>query len=137
MRFMMIVKASPDSEAGVLPKKELLAAMGTFNEEMANAGVMLAGEGLQASSKGARVTFERGQPMVTQGPFPDPNTLVSGYWLIQVESLVEAIQWARRVPFHEGEIEIRQVFEAADFPQEASSREDALRDKLKRSAARP
>ncbi len=139
MRFMLLVKASKDSEAGVLPSKELLAAMGKFNEEMAKAGVMLAGEGLQASSKGSRVKFAGGKPTVTEGPFKATTELVSGFWMIQAKSKVEAVQWASRVPFTEGEIEIRQVFEASDFPAdlfppEEAAREEALRDQLQKKS---
>src|SRR5688572_2323173 len=114
---MMIVKADKDSEAGKLPDEKILADMATFNEEMVKAGVMLAGEGLQASSKGARVRFSGGKPTVTDGPFTETKELVAGFWLIQVRSKAEAIEWARRVPFVDGEIEIRQVFELEDFGQ--------------------
>src|SRR6266849_8505941 len=115
MRFMMLVKADKNSEAGVLPSKELVAAMGKFNEEMVKAGVMLAAEGLHASSKGARISFSGGKPIVTDGPFAETKELIAGFWLIQVKSKAEAIEWASRVPFREGGIEIRQVFEASDF----------------------
>jgi len=115
MRFMMFVRADKNTEAGVLPSKELITAMGRFNEEMVKAGVMLAGEGIQPSAKGARITFSRGKTTVTDGPFPD-RELVAGFWMIQVKSRDEAVAWAKRVPFADGEvIEIRQVFEAADF----------------------
>jgi len=115
MRFMVIVKANKDSEADVLPSAELLAEMGRFNEEMAKAGVMLAGEGLHASSKGARIKFSGSQPTATNGPFPETNQLVAGFWLIKTKSKEEAIEWMSRAPFKDGEIEIRQVFEAEDF----------------------
>ena len=115
MRFMMLVKASPEAEAGVLPSEEALAEMGRYNEELVKAGVMLAGEGLHPSSKGARVTYSGGQRTVTDGPFAETKELIAGFWLIQVKSKEEAIEWARRVPFQEGEVEIRQVFEAEDF----------------------
>ena len=115
MRFMLIVKASPESEAGVLPTEKELADMGRFNEEMVKAGVMLAGEGLQASSKGARVRFAGGKPTVTDGPFTESKELVAGFWLIQAKSKAEAVEWARRVPFVDGEIEVRQIFELEDF----------------------
>jgi hypothetical protein len=131
MRFMMIVKADKDSEAGVLPDEKALADMAKYNEEMVKAGVMLAGEGLQASSKGARVRFTRGKPIVTDGPFTETKELVAGFWLIQVKSRQEAIEWARRVPFQEGEIEVRQVFELEDFgPSEAVDRHAQLREQL-------
>jgi hypothetical protein len=112
---MVIVKADKNSEAGVLPDQKMLTEMGKFNEELAKAGVMLAGEGLQASSKGARVKFSGNQRTVRDGPFTESKELVAGFWLWQVKSKEEAIEWAKRIPFQEGEIEIRQVFEAEDF----------------------
>src|SRR5574341_432510 len=116
MRFMILVKANKNSEAGILPSTELLAAMGKYNEELVKAGVMLAGEGLQASSKGARVKFSGAKRTVTDGPFPETKELLAGFWLWQVKSKEEAIEWAKRIPFAEGEeVEIRQVFEAEDF----------------------
>jgi hypothetical protein len=142
MRFMAIVKASKDSEAGLPPTKELMAAMGKFNEEMVKAGVMLAGEGLQPSSKGARVKFSPGQrPTVTDGPFTETKELVAGFWLLEVKSKAEAIEWIKRCPApmgpgSESEIEIRQVFEASDFPPEVfppeeAAREEALREQIR------
>lgn len=120
MRFMVIVKADQDSEAGVLPSQELLAEMGKYNEELIKAGVMLAGEGLQASSKGARVKFHGGKrASVIDGPFSETKELIAGFWLWQVRSKEEAIEWLKRAPFGDGaEIEIRQVFEAEDFGEE-------------------
>src|SRR5437016_5983641 len=116
MRFMVIVKASKESEAGVMPSEQLLTEMGKFNEELTNAGVMLAGEGLHPSSKGARVKFSGGQRTVTDGPFPETKELIAGYWLWQVKSKEEAIDWLKRAPFDGGtEVELRQVFEAEDF----------------------
>jgi hypothetical protein len=116
MRFMVLVKASEESEAGVLPSEELLAAMGRYNEELIKAGVMLAGEGLQASSKGARVKFDGDKRTVTDGPFTETKELIAGFWLIQAASKDEAIEWVSRAPFDGGaELEIRQVFEASDF----------------------
>lgn len=115
MRFMVIVKVSKDSEAGVLPSPKLLTEMGKYNEELAKAGVMLAGEGLQASSKGARVRFSGSDRTVINGPFDLAKDLIAGFWIFQVKSKEEAIEWAKRIPFTEGEIEIRQVFEAEDF----------------------
>jgi hypothetical protein len=115
MRFMVIVKASKDSEAGVLPTEKELAEMGKFNEELVKAGVMLAGEGLQASSKGARIRYAGDKRTVIDGPFAETKELVAGFWLIQVKSREEAIEWLKRAPFREGEVEIRQVFEADDF----------------------
>jgi hypothetical protein len=118
MRFMVIVKASKDSEAGVMPSQKLLAEMGKFNEELVKAGVLLAGEGLQASSKGKRVRFSGTKRTVIDGPFTESKELIAGFWLWQVRSMEEAIEWVKRCPNpHEGEseIEIRQVFEAEDF----------------------
>src|SRR3979411_943468 len=140
MRFMIMVKATKDSEAGVMPDEKLLTEMGKFNEEMVKAGVMLAGEGLQPSSKGARVKFSGGKRTVTDGPFAEAKELVAGYWLIQVKSKEEAIEWVKRCPDPmgkgvEAEIEIRQVYEASDFPPEIfpaeeAAREQELRDEL-------
>src|SRR5919112_2613080 len=118
MRFMVIVKATKDSEAGVMPSEELLTAMGTYNEELANAGVLLAGEGLHPSSKGARVRFSGSNRTVIHGPFAETKELIAGFWIFQVKSLEEAIEWVKRCPNPlegESEIEIRQIFEAADF----------------------
>lgn len=119
MRFMMMVKANRDSETGVLPSEDLLAAMRRYNEELAKAGVLLAAEGLHPSSRGARVRFTEGGRTVVDGPFTEAKELVAGFWLIQAKSRDEAVEWARRcpnpTPGSEGEIEIRQVFEAADF----------------------
>jgi hypothetical protein len=140
---MMQVRADKNSEAGVLPSKELVAAMGKLNESMAKAGVMLAGDGLQPSSKGARITFSGGKPTVTQGPVPEAKELISGFWMIQVKSKEEAIEWAKRAPFGEGAVlEVRQVFEASDFPPEVFSpeeaaREEAMREELQKKAAKP
>src|SRR6186713_1980763 len=119
MRFMMIVKASKDSEAGVMPSEELLSAMGKYNEELIKAGVMLDGAGLQPSSKGARIKFSGGKRTIIDGPFAETKELIAGYWIIQVKSREEAMEWAKRVPAPmpgaEGEIEIRQFFEMEDF----------------------
>jgi hypothetical protein len=131
MRFMMIVKANQDSEAGVLPTEEQLAEMGKYNEELVKAGVMLAGEGLQASSKGARVRFSGAKRTVIDGPFAETKELIAGFWLIQARSKEEAIEWAKRVPFEEGEIEIRQVFELEDFgSSEAVDHHIQLREQI-------
>lgn len=131
MRFMMLVKADKDSEAGVLPSQELLTEMGKYNETLVKAGVLLAGEGLHPSSRGARVTFSAGKSTVTDGPFTEAKELIAGFWLIQVKSKEEASEWARRVPFREGEIEIRQVFEIDDFGEavtpEIREQEERLR----------
>lgn len=139
MRFMLQVRASKDSEAGVMPSKELVAAMGKFNEAMIKSGVMLAGEGLHPSSKGARISFAGGSPKVIDPPFAEPNELIAGFWIIEVKSKDEAIEWAKRAPFERGEIEIRQVFEASDFPAEIlppedAAREDAWREEQRRTA---
>jgi hypothetical protein len=116
MRVMVIVKANDDSEAGVLPSQDQLAAMGAFNEQLVKAGVMLAGEGLRASSHGKRVTFEGTDRTVTDGPFAETRELVAGFWLWQVKSMDEAVEWLKRAPFAPGdEVEIRPVFEADDF----------------------
>ena len=115
MRFMVIVKANKDSEAGVLPDPKMLTEMGQFNEELVKAGVMLAGEGLHPSSEGARVRFSGAKRTVIDGPFTETKELVAGFWLWQVKSKAEAIEWLKRAPFREGEVEIRQVFETADF----------------------
>ena len=118
MRFMVMVKADKNSEAGVMPDEKLLTAMGQFNEELAKAGVLLAGEGLQPSSKGARVRFSGAKRTVIDGPFAETKELVAGFWLWQVKSKEEAIEWLKRAPFDETEVEIRQVFEASDFGPE-------------------
>ena len=118
MRFMVMVKATKDSEAGVMPSEELLAAMAKFNEEMVKAGVMLDGNGLQASSKGARVRFSGDKRTVIDGPFAETKELVAGYWILQVKSKAEAIEWIKRCPnphYEDSEIEIRQMFELDDF----------------------
>ena len=134
MRFMVIVKADKNSEAGVLPDTKLLADMGKFNEDLTKAGVMLAGEGLQPSSKGARVRFSGGKKTVIDGPFAETKELVAGFWLWQVKSKEEAIEWVKRCPNPmpgDSEIEIRQVFEAEDFGEEftpeARAREERVR----------
>jgi hypothetical protein len=115
MRVMVLVKANEDSEAGVLPDENILTEMGKFNEELVKSGVMLAAEGLHASSKGARVKFSGEKRTVIDGPFAETKELVAGFWLWQVKSMEEAIEWLKRSPFKEGEVEIRQVFEADDF----------------------
>ena len=116
MRVMVIVKASKESEAGVLPDRKILAEMGTFNEELVKAGIMLAAEGLQASAKGKRVRFEGTKRTVIDGPFTESKELIAGFWLWQVKSMDEAVEWLKRAPFGGGtEVEIRQVFETEDF----------------------
>jgi len=141
MRFMVIVPADKNSEAGVLPDQKLLAEMGKFNEEMVKAGIMLAGEGLHPTSKGARIRFSGGKTTVTDGPFAEAKELIAGFWLIQAKSLDEAIAWMKRAPFGGGtEIEIRQVFEAedfgAEFTPELREQEERLREHAARNAKR-
>jgi hypothetical protein len=118
MRVMVLVKANRDSEAGVLPDQKLLAEMGKFNEELLKAGVMLAGDGLHASSQGKRVRFAGGKRTVIDGPFAETKELVAGFWLWQVKSMEEAVEWLKRAPFENSEVEIRRVFEAEDFGAE-------------------
>ena len=118
MRFMLIVKADENSEAGVMPSEQLLADMGNYNEQLVKAGVMLAGEGLHPTSKGVRVRFSGSKRTVIDGPFAETKELIAGFWLIQVKSTEEAIEWVKRCPMQEAEIEIRQVFEAEDFGAE-------------------
>ena len=135
MRFMIIVKADQDSEAGVMPDERLLSAMMKYNEELAKAGVMIAGEGLHPSSNGVRVRFDGNKRTVIDGPFAETKELVAGFWIFQVKSREEAIEWVKRAPFDGGtEIEIRQVFEAEDFGDELTpelrEKEEALRAEL-------
>jgi hypothetical protein len=118
MRFMVLVKADKQSEAGAMPSREILEAMGKFNEKLIQAGVMLAGEGLHPSSKGARVRFSGGKKTVIDGPFAEAKELVAGFWIWRVNSREEAIEWLKKAPFEETEVEIRQVFETEDFGQE-------------------
>ena len=140
MRFMVMVKATKNSEAGILPKEELLAEMGRFNEELVKAGVMLAGEGLHPSSKGARVKFSRGKRTVIDGPFAETKELVAGFWLWQCKSMDEAIEWVRRcpdpMPGEESEIEIRRVFEAEDFGAELTPELRAQEERLRAESAK-
>ena len=135
MRCMVFVKASKESEAGILPSTELLANMGKFNEELVKAGVMLAGEGLRPSSAGKRVTFTAGKPTITDGPFAETKELVAGFWIWQVRSIEEAVEWLKRSPFGPGaELEIRPIFEAADFganlTPELKAHQDNLREQI-------
>ncbi|MGE0253462.1 MAG: YciI family protein [Alphaproteobacteria bacterium] len=136
MRVMVLVKANADSEAGRMPDTQLLTEMGAYNEQLVEAGIMLAGEGLHPSSKGVRVKFAGIAPSVRPGPFTDSNDLLAGFWLWRVKSMDEAVDWARRAPFKDGEIEIRPVFEAEDFGAEMTpelrAQEDRLRDKVGR-----
>lgn len=141
MRVMVLVKATPNSEKNLMPKEEMLAAMGKYNEELVKAGIMLAGEGLHPSNKGKRLAFRDGKkPSVTDGPFTETKELVAGYWLWQVRSMEEAVEWARRcpnpMPGEEGVLELRPVFEAEDFGQEFTpelrAQEDRLRAEMER-----
>jgi len=141
MRFIVLVKADKDSEAGVLPSKEILTEMGKFNEELVKAGVMLAAEGLQPSSKGARVKFEGGKKTVTDGPFAESKELVAGFWIWQCKNLDEAVEWLKRAPFGGGtEVEIRQIFEPEDFgenlPPEVREQEERIRARAAPNANR-
>jgi hypothetical protein len=145
MRFLVLVKADKQSEAGEMPSAELLSEMGRFNEELVKAGVMLSGEGLHPSSRGARIIFPpgKGKPIVKDGPFSEAKELVAGFWMIQVKSKEEAIEWLKRCPTTPdgGELELRQVFEASDFPAdifppEEAAKEQALRDQLERQAGK-
>ena len=135
MRFMVIVKGNKDSEAGKLPSEKELTEMGKYNEELVKAGVMLAGEGLHASSKGARIRFDGGKSSVIDGPFSETKELIAGFWLWQVKSKQEAIEWLKRAPFQQGEVELRQVFESTDFAPsdptgELMKKEDELRKRV-------
>jgi hypothetical protein len=142
MRFMVIVKATADSEAGVMPSEELLAAMGAYNEELVKAGIMLAGEGLHPSNKGARVHFSGKSRTVVDGPFAETKELIAGFWLWQVKSLEEAIEWVKKCPnpmLTDSDIEIRQVFEAedfgAEFTPELREQEERLRTQIEQQTA--
>ena len=135
MRFMVIVKANKESEQGIMPSETILADMGKYNEQLANAGVMLAGEGLHPSSKGKRVRFEGTKRTVVDGPFAETKELIAGFWLFQARSMDEALEWVKRAPFDGGtEIEVRQVFEAedfgAEFTPELQKQEEQIREKL-------
>src|SRR6185369_13223316 len=138
MRVMVIVKANNDSEAGILPNAEILASMGKYNEELVKAGIMLAGEGLQASSKGKRVRFDGQKRTVTDGPFAETKELIAGFWLWRVKSMDDAVEWLKRAPFDGGtELEIRPVFEAEDFGKELTpelrAQEERLRARIDRA----
>jgi hypothetical protein len=133
MRFMVLVKADQDTEAGVLPSRELLEEMGNYNEELAKAGMLLAGEGLQPSSKGARVRFDGSRRIVTDGPFAETKELVAGFWILQAGSLAEVVEWVKKAPMPGGELEIRQVFELEDFG-DAVTPKVAEQEKLLRQA---
>jgi hypothetical protein len=134
MRFMVIVKADANSEAGEMPDEKLLTDMGNYNEELVKAGVMLAGEGLRPSSKGVRVRFSGGDKTVIDGPFAETKELVAGFWLWEAKSMDEAVEWLKRAPFEDTEVEIRQVFEAddfgAEFTPELRAQEERLREQI-------
>lgn len=137
MRVMVIVKASTESEAGVLPKKDDLAAMGKFNEELVKAGIMLAGEGLHPTSKGKRVRFSGTKRTVVDGPFAETKELIAGFWLWQVKSIEEAVEWLKRAPFDgDTEVEIRPIFEADDFGDEFTPELRAQEERLRAEAER-
>jgi hypothetical protein len=134
MRVMVIVKASKDSEAGVMPTTAEMAEMGQYNEELVKAGMMLAGDGLHASARGARIYFAGDKRTVVDGPFTETKELIAGFWIWQVKSMEEAVEWAKRCPFREGQLELRQVFEAEDFGAEYTpeirEQEDRLREQI-------
>ncbi len=140
MRVMVIIKATKNSEAGVMPSEKLLAEMGRFNEELVKAGVILAGEGLHPSSRGKRVRFSGGKKSVVDGPFPETKELIAGYWLWQVKSMEEAVEWVRRcpdpMPGEESEIELRPVFEAEDFGNELTPELRAQEERLRAEVER-
>ena len=136
MKVMVFVKANKDSEAGVMPGEEVFRAMGTFNEQLVNAGVMLAGEGLHPSSKGKRVRCKGKERTIIDGPFAETKELIAGFWMWQVKSMDEAVEWVRRSPFEEGDIEIRPVFSVEDFgdalPADVAAQEEQLRARTER-----
>ncbi|HEU4477347.1 MAG TPA: YciI family protein [Pyrinomonadaceae bacterium] len=136
MRFMVIVKANAESEAGKMPTKEMLTEMGNYNEELVKAGVMQAGEGLQPSSKGTRIKFDGAKRTVTDGPFAETKELIAGYWMWQVKSKEEAIEWLKRAPFKDGEeVELRQVFEMDDFGDEFTPELREQEERIRKQAA--
>ncbi len=136
MRFMVIVKASEDTEKGVLPTEAELAEMGAFNEELVKAGVMLAGEGLHPSSKGARVRFDKdGSSTVIDGPFAETKELVAGFWILEVSSREEVLEWVKKAPFRDGEVEVRQVFSADDFGDAMTPELRAQEDRMRETVA--
>lgn len=135
MRYMVMVKATPETEAGVMPTKEELEEMGRYNEELVRAGVMLAGEGLRDSSHGVRVHFDGDKRTVVDGPFTEAKELVAGFWILDVKSRDEAIEWAKRIPFRESHVEVRKVFDDADFADiapENFEREKGMREEIQR-----
>ena len=140
MRVMVIIKANADSEAGVMPSEEILAAMGKFNEELVNAGIMLEGEGLHPTSKAKRVTFSGGKRLVTDGPFAETREMIAGYWIWKVKSMDEAVEWVKRIPSDpsapDEEIDIRPIFEAEDFGPELTPELRNLEERLRAKAAK-
>ena len=135
MRYMMIVKATPETEAGAMPSSEMIAAMGRYNEALIEAGVLLAAEGLRASAEGARIRFDGKKVTVKDGPFAETKELIGGFWIIDVKSRDEALEWARRIPFSNGEeVELRKVFEATDFPADSVSEEHLRKEQEWRDA---
>lgn len=141
MRVMVIIKASAKSEAGVMPSEKMLADMGKFNEELVNAGIMLEGEGLHPTSKAKRVKFSEGKRLVTDGPFAETRELIAGYWIWKVKSMDEAVEWAKRIPFDEAEVEseevdLRPIFEAEDFGAELTPELRKLEERLRTKAAK-
>ena len=135
MRYMILVKASTESEAGMMPNEQLLTEMGKFNQELAIAGVLLAGEGLHPSSKGTRIRFSGDKRIVTDGPFAETKDLIAGFWIWQVNSKEEAIEWLKRAPFEDTEVEIRQVFEAEDFGAELTPELREQEERLRKQVA--
>jgi hypothetical protein len=135
MRFMILVKASKESEAGTMPNKQILTEMGRFNEELAKAGVLLAGEGLHPSSKGTRIRFSGEKRIVTDGPFAETKDLIAGFWIWRLNSKNEAIEWLKRAPFNDAEVEIRQVFEAEDFGAELTPELRTQEERLRKQVA--
>ena len=135
MKVMVFVKGNEDYEQGAMPETDELAEMGKFNEELVKAGVMLAGEGLHPSSKGVRVSFDGEKPAVTDGPFAEAKELVAGFWIWQVKSMDEAVEWIKRAPFREGEVELRPVFEAEDFGDEFTPELREQEERLRRQAS--
>ena len=131
MRVMVLVKANPESEAGAMPSEDVLAEMGQYNEELVKAGVMLAGEGLHPSVKGVRVYFSGKERTIADGPFTEAKELIAGFWLWQVKSMEEAVEWIKRSPFQDGQVEIRPVFEADDFGEEFTPELRAQEDRLR------
>ncbi|HZA96036.1 MAG TPA: YciI family protein [Burkholderiaceae bacterium] len=134
MKFLVIVKATPESEAGAMPSEQELKDMGNFNEELVKAGVMLAGEGLHPTSKGKRMRFSGSKRTVVDGPFTETKELIAGFWIWQLRSMEEAIEWLKRSPFKEGEVELRQIFEADDFGAEFTPELRAQEDRLRAQA---